>query len=71
MRRYDDPGGWHCLLVQQKVISNKVYQNIKQGIGTTTGEIAEGALINPSGKRRMEEIYTIQNDISRCVQQTI
>lgn len=50
--------------LQDKIIADKIDQDIQNGIGAATGEIPEGLLINPPRERLMKEINDIENDFS-------
>lgn len=57
-------GDIHRLLTQDKVITDKIDQDIQQGIGAATSQIPERLHIYDPRKRLMEEIHNMENDIS-------
>lgn len=54
----------NSLLVQYVIVAEPVDDDIEHGIRTTASKVAEGLLIDPSRKWRMEEINETQYDTS-------
>ena len=53
----------HHLFFKNEVVADEVYKDVKQGITTSTGQVAEGFFINQCFEWRIKKINGIDDQI--------